>query len=1019
MPRALVLLFIAALAVSTAPAAGLPPQADDPAALVEAGKYADAERVARLKLQQIDAAGGDDRAAADVIDPLIDAMVRQGRGTPEAEALAKRAVAIRARTSADSAAHARSLNLLANVIELQGNIQGARELYERAADIALRTLGPSHSTTALMRKDLAMAHRALGEYDTAKSLLQRALADRERAAPAHVDIGRLQHNLGAVLWELGEFAAARDTFAAAAARLQSALGPDHPHVAAALEGLAVQQVALGDYAGARTRYEAALAIRERVLGSAHPDIGNSLANLGDVLAALGDNEAARPVLQRAIAIWEKALPPDHPLLTVGLTNLAVVLERLGKRAEGRRALTRAISVREKTRGDHAELVVPLIHLANMTADDGALDAARPIYARARSLAESARGASHPFVATAAFEEGTRLLGRGLVSEARPLLTKAHDLRKTVLGPEHPATAESLDGLARLEAAGGSHRVALDLALQAEAATREHFRATAAALPEREALLFASRRSRSQDLALRLAAGAPQALDAADVAKLWDSVVRSRALVLDEMAWRQRVAAQATDEDSRAALRELADARARLSRLFFSAPAGNDKFAETIAAARARKERLEQAVAARSAPYRELLAQQAVSFAGLRDTLPSGAALIAYVRYAADADKIPNEAGRYQYGAFVMRRGAPPAFVALGSAGAVDRAVDAWRRRIAEEATTPAPGMRSERLYRQTASILRTRVWDPVAPLAGGADLIFVVPDGSIGLVDFGSLPVGRAEYLVDRDHVVHYLSTERDVLQSRTTRGEGLLAVGDPAYERARVRTAADGPRRPCVAAATTFPPLPETAREIDSIAALWPRHFGAATVLRGPDASETKVKTLAPGRRVLHLATHGFFIDRRCLGGSTGADSALVRSGLALARAGAAAPSRSESAADDGMLTGEEMATLDLSTVEWTVLSACESGLGDITSGEGVLGLRRALSIAGTHTVLTSLWQIDDTIARRWMEQAYQARLAKRASTAAAVRVATRALLEERRRSGASTHPFYWAGFVAAGDWR
>ena len=109
----------------------------------------------------------------------------------------------------------------------------------------------------------------------------------------------------------------------------------------------------------------------------------------------------------------------------------------------------------------------------------------------------------------------------------------------------------------------------------------------------------------------------------------------------------------------------------------------------------------------------------------------------------------------------------------------------------------------------------------------------------------------------------------------------------------------------------------------------------------------------------------------------------------------------------------------MNLSGVEWAVLSACDTGLGEIRAGEGVFGLRRAFQVAGVRTVIMSLWPVEDVATRQWMEALYRARLGDRLDTAEAVRQASLTLIRERRARGQSTDLFYWAAFVAAGDWR
>jgi CHAT domain-containing protein len=137
------------------------------------------------------------------------------------------------------------------------------------------------------------------------------------------------------------------------------------------------------------------------------------------------------------------------------------------------------------------------------------------------------------------------------------------------------------------------------------------------------------------------------------------------------------------------------------------------------------------------------------------------------------------------------------------------------------------------------------------------------------------------------------------------------------------------------------------------------------------------------------------------------------------LALAGANRRARANPDEDDGILTAEEVAALNLSGTEWAVLSACDTGVGEIKAGEGVFGLRRAFQVAGARTVIMSLWSVEDQSTRAWMRALYEGRFQRHLSTADAVHQASLSVLRDRRAHGLSTHPFFWAAFVAAGDWR
>ncbi|HKQ56991.1 MAG TPA: CHAT domain-containing protein [Candidatus Eisenbacteria bacterium] len=244
------------------------------------------------------------------------------------------------------------------------------------------------------------------------------------------------------------------------------------------------------------------------------------------------------------------------------------------------------------------------------------------------------------------------------------------------------------------------------------------------------------------------------------------------------------------------------------------------------------------------------------------------------------------------------------------------------------------------------------------------------------------------------------------------------------------------------------FDALPGTGKEINELIDRWKRASSdkssapaAALDLRDSAATETALRSHAAGRRVLHLATHGFFLgggvcdpggpSTRGIGGlaptvdvKTGSpplqfsgENPLLLSGLVMA--GANHRSAAAEGEDDGILTAEEIGSLDLTSVEWAVLSACETGVGDVRAGEGVFGLRRAFQVAGAGSLIMSLWSVDDEATRVWMNALYKARLDRKRDTAESVREASLEILRHRRKVGTSSHPFYWGAFVAAGDWR
>jgi CHAT domain-containing protein len=247
--------------------------------------------------------------------------------------------------------------------------------------------------------------------------------------------------------------------------------------------------------------------------------------------------------------------------------------------------------------------------------------------------------------------------------------------------------------------------------------------------------------------------------------------------------------------------------------------------------------------------------------------------------------------------------------------------------------------------------------------------------------------------------------------------GASLLAVGGVGYDEAppAIVPAADVLRAPDTGSKVIWPALPGTARELDRILGLAGKRLKAAH--RGKEASTARLLQDLPEARWVHLATHGFFAgpsvrsalqlsqkdyERGRLGEriGAGARSPLVLSGLVLA--GANIPVKDPEKEDGGILTAEAIAGLNLDKLDLAVLSACETGLGEVAGGEGVFGLQRAFHIAGAKNVIASLWKVDDEATAALMSLFYHHLWVEKQSPLEALRKAQLALYYHPERIGA-----------------
>ncbi|MFN8548732.1 MAG: CHAT domain-containing tetratricopeptide repeat protein [Candidatus Eisenbacteria bacterium] len=1087
-------------------------------AALDTGRYARADTLARAALSDLEARGErHSLAAAELLDLLVDALRLEDQSSrPETRALGEEALALRrellppgdVRIAYSLAALGRLLTtvseldsakpLLDEGLELRraqldrndpllgrsladlagwqswhGDFQESEATYREVVRIYEAAYGPNHPKTARAILSLCNPVSVLARYDEEETLLARAAAIYQKAGMTeHPEYGVLEHVRGSRFQALGQYDAAVEALQHSVDIFDHSLGPDSQELTRPLTSLGTIARRRGDYAKARLYQERALAIAEKSLGREHLLVANYCNNLAGVLYELGSLKEALPYVERGLRIREKALPPDHPDLAQSYRSMAILTEELGDRARAATYYQKALTSYEARLGPtHPEVALVLLRLAELSRDLGELPRALDYTARGVAIAETGPLRGHPDHAAMLEVRASLLREMGQCDSALVALERARQMIVEQLGEDHFQAVQYEHERAVTLAAMGRTDEAAQLALEVERRGRERLFWNARLLPEDLALDFQRTRESGLDLLLSLTAATG---GSALASSAWDALARSRGLLLEEMAQRQRVAGW-SDPSAEPERRRLARAVERMARLQLEGPGDSiEEYRAALDSARVERAESEDALLLRSAYLREEFSRERLSLDEIRSALPDSAALVAYVRYGqmnlngADGPApCGTGAAAPGYLVFVLSaRDGEPHAVPLGSADEIDELVAAWRG-----AAGHAPREGDEEKTRAAAARLSIRVWEPVRALLGDAHRVFVVADGSIHGVSFAAMPGAHGEYTVDDGFDFQTLNAERELVPRalEDDAGEGFLAFADPDYD-ARPESA-DASAKPTATAAgaalgaaaaargsaTRCPEfrdlhwrrLPRTNDEAKQAADIWRAsadrmgahrsRAGAASVrvLRDAAASEAAFKADAPRSSVLHLATHGFFLAGDCnedantrgLGGVV-ADTAPVDSlgrpelrlaGLVLAGANRAinAGDGGTPSGDDGILTADEIATLDLRSVQWAVLSACDTGLGEPRAGEGVLGLRRSFLIAGVRTIVMSLWSIDDAATARWMTELYRVRYGEAQSAMHAVALADQRILASRREAGESTHPFYWAAFQVSGDWR
>jgi CHAT domain-containing protein len=890
-----------------------------------------------------------------------------------------------------------------------GNFEKSEYYHLLVKDIREKTSGKNHKDYISALGNLANLYTEMGEFERADPLYIENLHLREQLnGKDHRDYATALNNWGLNFLKSGRHRLAEPLLLEAFHIRERVLGKQHPHYASSLNNLGQLYTEKGDYERAEPFLIQAKDARREIFGEQHPAYSWSLNNLAQFYLAVASYDKSEPLLREAIELKAQTLGLSHPDYAKSLLNLARLHARKGHYELAEPLLLEGLRIyADKLNEQHPDYLSGLHYLAVLYADMGKNDEAEQILLQEKKAREQSGGTSHPQYALCLQTLGELDQRNSHWAKAENHYAEAAAILNQSVGAVHPAQAGLSRQNAYLYRAAGQYERAAQHAIEAATIEQTLLMRAVRYMSERDLTAYAESLSETRPLLYELAAWQPSL-----TGLCYDDALFIKGFLLNAASEIRRLAA--SDSLASEKMEELRAWHRRLAAEYVRPVSERKNVTDWVNQAEVLEKELTRTVAG----YAQ--AVQKTTWQEVQQALQPGEAAVEFVHYQmADAEDST------MYAALVVRPGWPqPRWVALFEEKKLAALLSASQgENKAEWIQNLYAGDRYTRLY--------DLVWQPLEAVLQDVTTVHYSVSGLLHRIPLDAVSIPpllrgeeRSETLSDRYQLLRLNST-RSLAHpvSPSVLGGDALIYGGIDYE------------TDTLAAQTTTPmaarsPLPDstlrgegwgylkwTEVETAAIASILTEAGMNALLYQGRQATEASLKQAATPR-ILHIATHGYFFPDPVLGKQKldqatsavkSSEQPLIRSGLILAGGNYAWKYGRplQTSEEDGILTAYEISQMDLSTTELAVLSACETGLGELRGYEGVYGLQRAFKLAGSRYLLMSLWQVPDFQTQELMTAFYTKMIDDQMSIPDAFQAARQALRKKY------PNPFYWAGFV------
>ena len=881
---------------------------------------------------------------------------------------------------------ARGKNNLGELYSILGNFSKAESFLINALATWKKTIGPDHPDVARCLNNLAGIYMSFGEYYEAESHYLLALSILEKTlGPVHPDVARGLNNLAALYRNLGEYSKAEVLFQKAFSILEESLGSEHPDVARNMSSLAEFNLALGNYRKAEVLFQKVIFILEKALGRYHPDVARGFNNIAGTYRVLGENKKAKLYFERALAIKEKTLGPEHPDVAKARTNLAEIYHRLCNYLKAEILYYEGLSVLEKALGEeHSDVAVVLNNLAVFYYDKEDFPKAKIYFDRALSLFNKNKYYLPQEFTVCLYNKAALYAALGDFQKAHILHKQCIQIDKDVIDNVLGFTSEERKK-AFLATKNAEVHASISLVVKHLILNQSARKDAFDFWLNRKGIIFDAQRMFQEAL---IDTDNPEALNA------------FKALCRKQNELHSHIFNPLSERSAEFIKNEIVKLESEISTL-------KDKLAQLCPV------------------YAQNKNIYPVDTNDVIDKLPNNSALIEFAcirLYNFQEKKTKGNWLTPHYIAFVVQHQQKDnvLLINLGDALEIDQLIKTLKCRIMKMHVIDSKITEiSNKIYK--------KVFAPILDNIEKVRNLFIAPDGNLNLMPFEILIGSNGRYLIE-DFCFNYINSGRELIlfnqhynNDFENRYQALL-IGNPDFDLKE-----SGDNKNNFDYIINWPKLPHTEHEVREIQLII--HPKKADFFVGRDATEEVLSTWGTPS-ILHIATHGFFFNRKArrISSSLISNSRAIivpekldsvtlyldienpfhRSGFVLAGANSGY----------GIITAEKVLRLKLRGTDMVVLSACDTGIGEVQTGEGVYGLRRAFTQTGAKALVMSLWQVPDEGTKELMLNFYR-NLKENYSRCESLRQSILTRLKTYRDMFGYQYPnpYYWGGFIFIGN--